>query len=525
MSSTASSAAAPAHTEAVALSGRRRALAALLAGALTPLAFAPFHWFPLALLGPAVMFRLWQDSQPRAAFRDGWLFGLGLFGVGVSWVYVAIHDYGFTSAPVAALLTAIFVAGLALLPGALGALCALLQRTLGARRGLLLVAAFPAAWLLLEWVRGWILTGFPWLQLGYAFIDTPLADFAPWAGVYAVTWAAAVSAGLLLYAWQCGWQARELRRGLLALGALAGLWAIAWAAGQAVWTAPAGKPLRVAVVQGNLPQETKWDPAQVRRRLQRYAELTREHLGADLIVWPENAMTVFYHQIRDDYLLPLAKEVRAAGGTLILGVPVEEPGGRYYAALAAMGETPLFYFKRHLVPFGEYVPLGSVLRGLVGFFDLPMSGFSRGHGAPLLMAGGEPLGMSLCYEDAFGEDLLPALPTARLLVNGSNNAWYGDSLAPHQHLQISRMRSLETGRDAVRATTTGISALIDHRGRLVEVSPQFRTAVLTGSVQPRRGATPYVRVGNLPVIAAAAALVLGALLWGWRRGGLSRRGR
>ncbi len=495
-----------------------RALAAFCAGALAPLAFAPFHWFPLALLAPAVMFAVWRDGGPRGGFRDGWLFGLGLFGVGVSWVYVAIHDYGYTSAPVAGLLTLVFVAGLALIPGALGAFSAGLQRALGEQRpGLLLLGAFPAAWVLLEWVRGWILTGFPWLQLGYAFIDTPLAGFAPWAGVYAVTWAAALSAGLLLYAWQ-----RRGRRAALALLALAGLWGLGWAAGQVSWTEPEGAPLTVAVVQGNLPQETKWDPQQVHRRLDRYAALTRQHLGANLIVWPENAMTVFYHQIRDDYLLPLAQQVRAAGGTLILGVPVQDPGsGRYFAAMAAMGETPLFYFKRHLVPFGEYVPLASLLRGVVGFFDLPMSGFSRGTGQPLLQAQGELLGMSLCYEDAFGEDLIPALPAARLLVNGSNNAWYGDSLAPHQHLQISRMRSLETGRDAVRATTDGISALIDHHGRLVEVSPQFRTVVLTGTVQPRRGATPYVRVGNAPVVAGALVLLLGALVW--RR--LSRPGR
>ena len=506
-------------------SGRRGDLAALLSGAALPLAFAPFHLYPLAILAPAVMFGLWREGTPRGGAWRGWLFGLGLFGVGVSWVYVAIHDYGHTGAPLAVLLTAAFVAGLALFPAALGGTAVALRARIGWLGAPLLLGLFPALWLLIEWVRGWFLTGFPWLQLGYAFIDTPLAGLAPWLGVYGMTWAAALTAGALVYAWDTA-RERRVAGVLVALLLLAPLWAGAWAAGLVQWSRPLGAPLSVAVVQGNVPQETKWDPAQLQARLARYAALTRAELGRDLIVWPENSVTVFYDQVAEDFLQPLAREVRLAGGALIAGVPVMDGDARrYYASMANVagpGEEAAFYHKRHLVPFGEYVPLESTLRGLIAFFDLPMSGFSRGAAEQrLITAAGQPLGVTICYEDAFGEELIRALPQATLLVNGSNNAWYGDSLAPHQHLQISRMRSLETAREAVRATTNGISALIDQRGRLTATSPQFETHVLTGTVQPRTGATPYVRWGNLPTI-AAAGLIVGAL---WLGGAFRRKSR
>lgn len=488
----------------------RGELAALLAGAVLPLGFAPFHFAPLVVLAPAVLFVLWLDAPARLCAWRGYLFGLGLFGVGVSWVYVAIHVFGQTAAPLAALLTLLFVAFMALFPAALGALAAYLRDRTGLRSapGLLLVGLFPALWLLVEWVRGWFLTGFPWLQLGYGLIDAPLAGLAPWFGVYGVTWAAALSGGLLAYAWQA--RARGRWR---ALAGLVLLWSAAALAGLPDWGRPSGAPLSVAVVQGNVPQQTKWEPAELITRVERYAGLTRAHLGAELIVWPENSVTAFHHQVAEDFLEPLGREVRAHGGSLVLGLPVlDADGRRYYASLAAIGEQTSFYHKRHLVPFGEYVPLESVLRGLIAFFDLPMSGFSRGAELPLLSAAGQTLGVSICYEDAFGEELRAALPQATLLVNGSNNAWYGDSLAPHQHLQISRMRSLETARETVRATTNGISALIDARGRLVATSPQFQTYVLTGTVQPRAGATPYVRLGNAPAVGGALVLLVGLSL-------------
>jgi len=498
---------------------------ALAAGALLPLAFAPVNIFPLAVLAPALLFALWLNVSARRALWRGWLFGVGQFGVGVSWVYVAIHDFGYAGVPLAALLTALFVAFLALFPALLGYLVTRLcmrgtllprgheKRTHPTARvtpAAKLVLVFPAAWTLFEWLRGWVLSGFPWLHLGYSQIDTPLAGLAPLLGVYGVSWATAASAGLV------AWLALAARKQkIVALVMLAVIWGGAALLGGVTWTQPAGPALRASLIQGNIPQDVKWMAEQRARSLQLYAQLTRQHWDSDLIVWPEAALTVFYHQIADNYLAELSAEARTHGADLVIGLSVQDQhSGRYYNALVTPGAQPGFYFKRHLVPFGDYVPLQEWLRGLIGFFDLPMSGYSAGaeDQAPL-RAAGYVLGASICYEDAFGEEMIRALPEAALLVNGTNNAWYGNSFAPHQHLQISRMRALETGRPMLRATTNGISAIIDAKGEITAHSPQFSTYVLTGAAQPMRGATPYVRLGNYAVL----IIVLVSLVWPlWR---------
>ncbi|MGE0081723.1 MAG: apolipoprotein N-acyltransferase [Thiohalomonadaceae bacterium] len=481
--------------------------AALAAGGLLPLAFAPLQFSPLAFLALAVLFVVVRTDDVRRGFLRGSLFGLGAFGVGVSWVYVAIHDFGFTSAPVAAVLTGLFVALFALYTGLFGALAAWVGRRLTAPQALLF--AMPLLWVAVEWFRGWFLSGFPWLSVGYSQIDTPLAGYAPVLGVYGVSWLAAVSAGTLAQLWL-------VRRAALApvAGLLLAVWGLGLALGGVQWVEPEGKPLRVALVQGNLPQLTKWEPGAIERHLATYADLTRPLLGrVDLVAWPENAVTVFYQDLRDNYFTALADEARAAGTDVVLGVPLlDEDGERYYTTMMALTSRQ-FHRKSHLVPFGEFVPLEAWLRGLIGFFDLPMSGFSPGDPAqPPLVVAGLPAAVTICYEDAFGAEVIGRLPAARLLINGSNNAWYGDSLAPHQHLQIARMRSLETGRPLLRVTTNGISALVDHRGEITARSPQFETFVLDGVIQPMRGATPYVRWGDYAMLALVTALA-GALWW------------
>lgn len=481
---------------------------ALIAGGVLPLAFAPVGWFPLAVLSPALLFWLWRDAAPGRAAWLGWLFGLGQFGVGVSWVYVAIHDFGHTPAPLAGLLTAIFVVVLALYPALVGWVGRRFGAGLPPSAALLLW--WPALWVWGEWLRSTLLGGFPWLNLGYAQIDTPLVGYAPVVGVFGLGWLAAFTAGALVYA--TGAARRPLPRVLpLLLAAMLWLGGVSLAGG--AWTTPVGDPIDVALVQGNVPQDTKWDPAAIDRRLNRYAELSLARFGSvDLVVWPENAVTVFYHQLKEHYFDWLEDEARQAGTDLLLGVPVlADDGERYYTGIMSLGRETQFYFKRHLVPFGEYVPLEDVLRGLIGFFDLPMSRFLPGPPAqPPLPAAGVRAATSVCYEDAFGAAVAESLDGAELLVNGSNNAWYGDSLAPHQHLQISRMRAVETGRPMLRATTNGISAVIDPFGRIIGRSPQFETYVLTATVQPMQGATPYVRFGDWPVLIGLAALVAAA---------------
>ncbi len=486
-------------------------LLALLAGSLLPLAFAPISFYPLAIVMPALMFSLWAQHSPKESAWLGFFFGLGLFGVGVSWVYVAIHDFGFTPVPAAVLLTILFVSFLALVPAIQGYVGArLLQGQTVAVRWLVVL---PAVWALFEWLRGWVLTGFPWLNLGYSQIDSPLGGFAPVLGVYGVSWLAALSAGMLVMLWYSNGRVR-----IHLLLAMAGLWGSAGLLNFVSWTEPTSHPLRVNIVQGNVPQLTKWDPDKMQANLDAYRELTLKHLDADLIIWPENSVTVFYSDLEKSFFDPLFRLVHAKGAELIVGAPVMGANPeQYYSSMVSLGATPGVFNKKHLVPFGEFMPMQSLLRGLVAFFDLPMSGFSAGaENQPLLHAAGQPLATSICYEDAFGEELITQLPEATLLLNGSNNAWYGDSLAPHQHLQISRMRARETGRMLMRATTNGISAIVDQDGRILQRSPQFEASVLKGIVQPRRGSTPYVMWGNWPVLVIVFGLLAYAV-WRVRR--------
>ena len=478
-----------------------------LAGASLPLAFAPFNFFLLAYFAPLVLFYYWSDASPRRAALLGFLFGLGLFGVGVSWVYVAIHVFGYAAVPLAVLLTSAFVAVLALFTALTGYVSVKLQQRFGSSRIVSVLLIYPAVWMLIEWLRGWFLTGFPWLSLGYSQLNTPLAGIAPLFGVYAVSWLTALTAAMVLIILL----ASKHKTRLLLAGGLTVLFIGATALSLIDWTDKQGESIKVSLIQGNAPQITKWDPEMIQARLDLYADLTREHWDSDLIFWPENAMTTFYHTLVDGYFTPLVAEAKQHGTDLVVGVPVENPEtGEYYSSFVVPGDTPEMYHKRHLVPFGEFVPLEGMLRGLITFFDLPMSSFSRGSDdqQPLKVAG-QLLAPTVCYEDAFGEEVIDMLPAATLLINGSNNAWYGDSFAPHQHLQISRMRAVETGRPLLRATTNGISAIIDHKGYIVKRSPQFETYVLSGEVQPRSGATLYVQWGNWPVILFGVFVLIG----------------
>jgi apolipoprotein N-acyltransferase len=480
-------------------------LAVLLSGALAPLAFAPFDVAFVAPLSLATLFLLWLDAGPgRAAWR-GWLYGLGLFGFGVSWIHESFQ-FSQVALPLAILLTALFVLYLAAFPALLGYLLARLSSGSGWVR---VVVLFPAAWVLTEWLRGWFLTGFPWLQLGYSQLDWPLAGLAPCLGVYGVSWGVALSAGLVVKT--LGGPGRMRWPYVLVLAAV---WAGAWALGRVTWTESSGPVTRVALVQGNVPQDIKWRPAQRQPTLNRYLSMTRRHWGADLVVWPETAVPAFYQQAAD-LLAELAREGRRHGAELLTGIPVKDHDtGRYYNSVVVVGAQPGFYHKRHLVPFGEYLPLKDLLGPVVDFMHIPMSDFSAGApDPPVLQVAGHRVGVSICYEDAFGEEVIDALPQATLLVNVSNDAWFGDSIAPAQHLQMARMRALETGRYMLRATNTGISAIIGPGGELRKIAPQFKKYTLTGEVTPMQGATPYVRLGNLPVVLTLLVLAgLGGFL-------------
>ena len=484
------------------LQGWKAFLSVFIAGALLPLAFSPTHFYFLAVLVPAVFFYSLLDVTPRRGAWLGFSFGMGFFAVGISWVFVAIYVFGLSSFSVSLLLTVLFIMSLSLFFVLQAYLSVIFIHKAGLNnerfRSVLVFALF---WVLLEWFRGWFLTGFPWLSLGYSQTDSLLAGYAPVLGVFGISLLVALSSALLLFA-VLAYLEQQGRKLVTTVITLVVIWLGGALLLQFEWTDKAGKALKVSLVQGNVDQKTKWDPRHFKMRKQRYMTLTRQHWDSDLILWPENAMTVFYHELKNNFLAEVAREAKKNNSSIILGLPVLNlKTDQYYSALMTATEKPQFYFKTHLVPFGEYVPLASLLRGAIAFFDLPMSGFSPGSPEQdLFRLAGQKIAPTICYEDAFGEEVIRYLPEATIIMNASNNAWYGDSFAPHQHLQISRMRALETGREVMRVTTNGISALIDHKGRIKARAPQFKAAVVTDMVQPYQGSTPYIQFGNTPVL-------------------------
>ena len=470
--------------------------AAFAAGALSVAGFAPLSIFPLPILCLCALLLLWRTATPKAAFRMGFAFGAGLFGFGVSWVYISLHEFGMMPAPLAAIGTLAFCAILSLYPAAAGWCFA------RARLGPVVSAliAFPALWTIFEWLRGWIFTGVPWLAAGYSQVGSPLAGFAPVVGVYGVSLAVAFCAGLLVVMLMGSRQAR------LAAFALVFAFGLGHFSKRIEWTSAQGEPFKVALLQGNIPQDLKFQAGRYADTLTTYKQLI-EASEARLIVLPETAIPRFLDDVDPGYLKDIARTAAARGADVLIGVPIRDPDGRYFNSVVSRGASPeQRYDKAHLVPFGEFVPYG--FRWIVKTVAIPMSDFSLGsdHPSPLALAG-QRVAPDICWEDAFGEEIIRQLPEATLLVNMSNVAWFGDSLAPSQHLQISRMRAIETGRYMLRATNTGVTAIIDPRGEVVARLAQFTEGILTGEARGYAGASPYVRWGNAPVVAFCLALI------------------
>lgn len=483
-------------------------LLAPLAGALVTLSLAPFGIWPAGILSCALYAWLLSRCSARQALWRGWLYGLGLFGTGVSWVYVSIHVYGYASVPLAALLTVLFCAGLALLHAAFAACYVRWVRPLPGG----MLAGFAALWVLFEWLRSWLLTGFPWLYVGYAHLETPLAGWAPILGIYALSFATVLTGTCLFLAWRS--------RQPAALATYAVILVTVWGGGAILrpieWVVPgAEKPLSVALYQPDIDQSHKWQPGEFPRIVDQFEKALPQQYGHDIILWPESALPRFYHQVRD-VLDPIASHARLLDNTLITGIPwYEADSGEYYNSIVALGAGEGLYHKQRLVPFGEYVPLEDWLRGLIAFFDLPMSGFSAGPpGQQLLQANGYPIAPFICYEIVYPDLVADGARRADLLVTISNDSWFGASIGPLQHLEMARMRALENGRYLLRGTNNGISAIIDHRGRILGQTAQFEEAVLTGEAQMMLGSTPFASFGSRPVLSACLlALLLQLVLY------------
>jgi apolipoprotein N-acyltransferase len=490
-----------------------RLAAGFAAGAALNLAFAPIGWWPIALLAPAGLFALIRALPPRRAWQTGAAFGAGVFGVGTYWLYICLHVFGLVPVWLTLVLQTVLIALMACYSAALCWLANRFWPKAGATRDWLVL---PALWVLLEWLRGWLLSGFPWLSLGYALIDSPLAGWAPILGVYGVTWAAAAIAVSINVMVTPGLPLAR-RYPAMALALILFL-APALLRGHD-WTHPIGPRVRVAAVQGAVSQDEKWQAKNRELTKQRYLLLTNQAWGARLIIWPETAIPVVAPMLQD-YLQQLSAQGRAHDAEFAIGLAdFNTQTGQFYNGILVLGEAGgSWYYKRHLVPFGEYFPVPAVMRSWMRLMSLPNQDFTPGAPRqPVLRAAGQQLGLTVCFEDAFGSEQLRVLIDATLLINVTNNAWYGDSTAPHQHLEIARMRALEAGRYLLRAANDGITAAIGPHGEIVARLPQFQQAVLRADVQPMTGLTPYARFGNYPVILGAGALLMMAV-WRRRRG-------
>ncbi len=486
------------------LSYRQSLMLAFVAGLLLVAAFEPFGVYLLGVLSPAVLVLLWQQRSPREAFRLGYVFGLGLFSGGVYWVYNSVHEFGQAPASFAIGLTVVFVLYLSLYPALVGWLQARFQVWRSVWASLLFL---PAVWVLAEAFRGWFLTGFPWLDLGYSQTDSLLAGFAPVFGVLGVSWAVmvlAVSVAALA--------AQRSSARVVGVAALVVTVTAALFLNTVHWSEPKGRALGVSLIQGNIAQDDKWKDEWLIPTVERYRDLSREHWGSDLIIWPEAALPGLYSTFEEVILKPLGEEARSHETELITGVLYEDEG-KIYNGVITLTDPPEVYRKRHLVPFGEYIPLRGITSLFEGLVVLPADDIAAAEEATLLHAAGITIATSVCYEDAYGEEMLPMLPEANLLVNVSNDAWFGDSLAPPQHLQMARMRAIEFSRPLLRATNTGITAAVDEKGRVLKVLPQFEVAVLVTQIQPQQGATLYALWGNWAILLLSLLLALGGMVW------------
>jgi apolipoprotein N-acyltransferase len=489
---------------------------AFLAGAVCVPGFAPLGIFPLPVLALAVLFALMQRADsPRAAAWLGFVFGLGLFSAGISWIYVALHDYGDMPMLLAAPATLLFAAFLALLP----ALAGYAQARIPASNRLRPVLVMPALWVLFEWLRGTIFTGFPWLTLGYAHSDSPLAGYAPLFGVYGVSLVAAVSAGLLAWLYDVGaGHARDKKhRGhgpLLQILLIGIIWGSGALLRTVAWTQPNGEPFSVALVQGNIPQQLKFNEDALVGTLETYRRLALQS-DARLTVLPETAFPLLRHEVPRHLIEQLSDHARQNGGDVVIGSFDRDQGGYYNSVFTLGSADEQRYRKHHLVVFGEFIPLRPLLGWFInGVLDIPMGDLARGGEAqPPLQVAGQQVAPDICYEDVFGEEVIRHLPQATMLLNLTNDAWYGKSHAAMQHNQIAQMRALETGRMMLRATNTGVTSIIGADGKVLQQLPQHQEAVLLGMAQGYTGITPYVRWGNAAVMLLIAAM----LAYAWAR--------
>ncbi len=495
-----------------------------IAGLLLTLSFAPFDYPGLALVALLFLFASWQKVSARHAALRGYLFGLGAFGSGVSWVYISMHDVGGAGVLASSLLTGLFVAFWALFPALSGYLTV---KIIAVNKGLGGILLTPIIWILIEYFRGyWLLNGFPWLHIAYSQLATPLAGYIPVVGAYGTGFIVALTASVVVgifrtVAWAAHCRGEFIRPGRLKSPLqLITLLVLLWGAGgllrNQTWTHEIGQPIRVSLIQGNIAQDQKWRPENKINTLLSYKKMTEAHWDSTIIIWPETAIPAYLDQVNEHFLRPLSNDAKQHNTDLIVSVPVQEhTPPENFNAVITLGKEQGMYRKIHLLPFGEYLPLQPLSGFVLNMINIRLGNFTPGtlH-QPLLKAGGYPFITLICYEDAFGDLSIQGLPDAAFLVNVTNDGWFGDSIEPHQHLQMARMRAMETGRFLLRATNTGMTAIVSPQGEIIGRAPLFQEQVLTGMITPMGGMTPYASLGDRPVIGAVVVLLFGLLGYG-----------
>lgn len=474
-----------------------------LLGALAVLGFAPYYIFPATLLSIIGFCYLWhQTSTPKSAFYLGFQFGLGLFVLGIYWIYISLHDFGGMPWWFAGFCTFCLCAFMALFSG----LVAWLAKKLGSP-----LFTLAVLWGLSDWVRSWIFTGFPWLSIGYSQVPhSPLAGYLPVIGVYGVSVITVFIASLIAY-WFTKPSLAFKRFSIIAIVLII---VVGNVLKIAPWTTPTGKPISVALMQGNIPQEVKWSPDNALNTIKQYLAMIQSS-KAELTVMPETALPVIASQLDQKVKDMITAQGKLNNGNVIVGmVEYNETTEAYFNSAFSYGSNHTqSYSKNHLVPFGEFIPLKQVVGWIYrDWLNMPLSDLSRGgtRQNPMQLSN-QKVAVNICYEDVFGEEIIRQLPEATLLINISNDAWYGKSFASHQHMQFSQARALETGRMMLRATNTGATAIIDQQGYVLAHAPHDEQTMLTGTAQGYTGTTPYVRFGNWPFILfcfAAIAFVI-----------------
>ncbi len=465
-------------------------LFALLSGGLIPFSFSPFDLYFISIFSLIIIFYLWSKTETaRESFILGYLFGFAMFGVGINWLHISIDLFGGVNLFFALFFTYLFIAFISLYPALTGYMVVKYFKSK-------FFIFIPILWVVFEWAKGWVLTGFPWLNIGTSQTNSILVNFAPIIGDYGVSFIVCIVATAAIKIFSYSKKERFISASLLIIIFITSL-----SLNKVKWTEDTGKVLNVALVQGAIPQEIKWRPDQEKKSFNIYTELSESFWLSDLIIWPETAIVSKYN-LANNFIKKISKKRQGSSALFMTGIVKESTSSdAYFNSIMLIDTEHRFYNKHHLVPFGEYLPFREILYHPLRLFNISISNFSPGkYTEKNFETDKGNFGMSICYEDAYGDEIRRSMPEANILVNVSNDAWFGNSIAPHQHLQIARMRAIENGRYFLRATNNGISAIIDNKGKVISHSPQFEKHVLNSNVKLFTGDTPYSKHGNTPLL-------------------------